>query len=444
MQRNGFAESASNQQSWFRPKLRWRLLIFLSAIGVTLPVFPFALKASRGYFKGQAPSLSKTASDSTPSNPALEPYAYGMLPRNADITDAKRAYEEWKELYLDSTSTPEPSGMLRVAVLTGGQGITTSEYQGYAMLFAAHLEEDDMVIQKLWNYAEYHLNEYGLMSWKISPSGDAARQSALDGDMDIGMALDYAARRWPGQGWEARAEAYIDHLNNQDKRIHLTTDPIDATRLPKWKKGLYLNYLATAYMEHFTGRTGDERWIDVAIPNTYKLMEYSYDNFELPAWFVDTEGRPLEPDDPWNSSANRHDAGATRTNWRIATHYLVTGHDDAKRWVDKLTAFFSEAGRQRGSRDTGDFFPINLRRGYRFMTTDRHRAGAAYGDRNRVSKTMMVAAGIPAMAAGQSEITNEIYDYLAVDTVKSDDSTMDNMMHVMGLLIMSGGLDAVR
>jgi hypothetical protein len=57
---------------------------------------------------------------------------------------------------------------------------------------------------------------------------------------------------------------------------------------------------------------------------------------------------------------------------------------------------------------------------------------------------MMVAAGVPAMAAGQEEMTNEIYDFLAADAQEADDNPMDNAMHVMGLLIMSGGLDAVR
>lgn len=372
-------------------------------------------------------------------------YNYGSLPNNASIEHAKRAYEEWKNLYLSSSSVPDSSSMLRVFTMPGSQGVTTSEYHGYGMLFAAHLEEDDTVLQKLWSYTEHYLNEDGLMKWHIDTSGVAEyNQSALDGDVDIAMALDYAARRWPGQGWEDLAEDYINSILKPGKNSFLRTDPIDTSEWPRWYKGIYLNYLATAYMNRFSERTGDERWVDTAIPNTYGLMEYSFDNFELPAWFVDERGEPVRPNDPWNSISNRHDAGATRANWRIATHYLTTGHPDAAKWSQKITDFFAEVGQKWGSRDTGDFSPTNLRTGYRFMTINRHVAGTPYGDRNLISETMMVAAGVPAMAANNTEMANEIYDYLAADPLDPDDKTMDNMVHVMGLLIMSGGLDAVR
>lgn len=391
-------------------------------------------------------SLESKSEDLTNTAPEVSnAYRYGTLPSNANVEHAKRAYEEWKDLYLTSSSVPDSSTMLRVFNQPGGQGVTTSEYHGYGMLFAAHLEKDDTVLQKLWNYTESYLNEDGLMKWHIDTSGVAQyRQSALDGDIDIAMALDYAARRWPGQGWEARAENYISSILKPGKNSFLITDPIDTTEWPQWYKGIYLNYLATAYMDRFSERTGDERWVNIAIPNTYKLLEHSYVNYELPAWFVNESGEPIQPSDPWNSNSNRHDTGATRTNWRIAAHYLTTGHPDAAKWSQKITEFFAEAGQRRGSRDTGDFSPTNLRPGYRFMTAGRHVAGSPYGDRSLVSETMMVAAGVPAMAAGNAKIANEIYDYLADDVLDPSDKTMDNMVHVMGLLIMSGGLEAVR
>ena len=78
------------------------------------------------------------------------------------------------------------------------------------------------------------------------------------------------------------------------------------------------------------------------------------------------------------------------------------------------------------------------------MASEQHRAGQPYGDRNQISEAMLVAAGVPAMAAGHIEMTNEIYDFLALAPLEKDDTSMDNAMHVMGLLIMSGGLDAIR
>ncbi len=382
--------------------------------------------------------------DPLPSEPGT-PYAFGIMPDNADIADAQRAYREWKALYMSNSGVPDTQNMLRVFNAPDGRGVTTSEYHAYGMLFAAHLEADDTILEKLWNYAEQHLNEDGLMKWHIDNSGYAEwKQSALDGDVDIGMALDYAARRWPGQGWEERAEDYINGIMKPGKNSYLRTDPIDTGEWPRWFKGIYLNYQATAYMDRFSDRTGDDRWVEIAIPNTYDLLDYSYNNYELPAWHVDAEGKPVRPNDPWNSSANRHDAGATRTDWRIATHYLATGHPDAEKWANKLTDFFYDAGNSQGAGNADDFEPTNLRTGYRFMTTGNATAGAGYGDRKLIAETMMAAAGVAAMAAGNTEITNEVYDHLASTPVDRGDKTMENAMHVMGLLIMSGGLESVK
>jgi len=434
------------QSLWRSIAPQGRFAIFcLVTVGIILAVYrlPQVLQAqhpsSPGAETAQAEAPGVASSDSG------NPYEYGIFPANADIEDARRAYTDWKEIYVNSINVPDPETMLRVFNSPNGEGKTTSEYQGYGMLYAAHLEDDDAVLEKLWNFAEYHFNEKGLMKWSIQQDGTAeAPSSALDGDVDIAMALDYAARRWPNRGWEERAETYLNRIMQPPGGEHLRTSPIDTEAWPRWKRGLYLNYLATAYMDRFAARTGDQRWVEIAIPNTYALLDYSYNNFALPAWFVDAEGRPVQPNDPWNSGANRHDTGATRTNWRIATHYLASGHPDAQKWAEKLTEFFYTAGRHWGSSDTGDFAPKNLRMGYRFMTTDKHTAGDPYGNRNKIAEAMIVAAGVPAMAAGQEEMTNEIYDFLAADPIEPDDSPMDNAMHVMGLLIMSGGLEAVQ
>ena len=58
---------------------------------------------------------------------------------------------------------------------------TTSEYQGYGMLYAAHLEDDDAVLEKLWNFAEYHFNEKGLMKVVHSTDGTAEAPSSCSG-----------------------------------------------------------------------------------------------------------------------------------------------------------------------------------------------------------------------------------------------------------------------
>ncbi|MEO1524703.1 MAG: hypothetical protein AAFX06_04670 [Planctomycetota bacterium] len=226
------------------------------------------------------------------------------------------------------------------------------------------------------------------------------------------------------------------------ERSHLTTSPIDTTIWPRWKDGIYLNYLATAYFDAFAARTGDTRWTEIAIPNTYDLLQYSFDNYPLPAWFIDVNGEPVQPDDLWNSRDNRHDAGATRTDWRIASHFLTAGHPEAQAWSQKLTDFFLDAGSQDKRGRAEPFSPLNLRSGYRFATDDRYTAGEPYGNPNLPSETMITAAGVSAMAGGNQMMTDSIYDFLATDPIGESDGTMDNAMHVMGLLLMNGYLNA--
>ncbi|MEM7315044.1 MAG: glycosyl hydrolase family 8 [Planctomycetota bacterium] len=117
-------------------------------------------------------------------------YDFGYNPTNADVADAVEAYEAWKSLYITDIGVPDAENMLRVSHEPYGAGRSSGEFQGYGMLFAAYLESDDAVFRKLWNYAEHYLNSEGLMSWNISADGVVeGPSSALDGDVDIGMAL---------------------------------------------------------------------------------------------------------------------------------------------------------------------------------------------------------------------------------------------------------------
>ncbi len=384
------------------------------------------------------------ATDSTDRQmPRIDGYEFGVTPTNVDPVDAVEAWSAWKNLYLTRNGVPNSDSMLRVSHEPNGLGRSSGEFQGYGMLFAAHLEPNDSVLQQLWNYASHYLNDDGLMPWNISADGVVEGPSAaLDGDVDIAMALEVAERRWPGQGWGERARTYMDNMLKPPQRSHLKTSPIDTSIWPRWKKGIYLNYLATGYFEAFAQRTGDDRWTEVAIPNTYDLLDKSFNDFALPAWFVDVDGSPVRPDDPWNSRYNRHDAGATRTDWRIATHALLTGHPSASAWSQKLTSFFLDAGSQDKRGNAQPFSPTNLRSGYRFAADNNYSAGQPYGNPNLISETMITAAGVSAMASGNQSMADSIYDFMASDTVQATDGNMDNAMHVMGLLLMGGYLSA--
>ncbi|MEO1524702.1 MAG: glycosyl hydrolase family 8 [Planctomycetota bacterium] len=139
-------------------------------------------------------------------------YEFGLTPENADPQDAVEAWRAWKEIYVTDIGVPDAETMLRVSHEPNGAGRSSDEFQGYGMLFAAYLEPNDTVLRQLWNYAEHHLNFEGLMPWNISPTGVVeGPSSALDGDVDIAMALEVAEQRWPGRGWGELATTYLEN-----------------------------------------------------------------------------------------------------------------------------------------------------------------------------------------------------------------------------------------
>ncbi len=81
---------------------------------------------------------------------------------------------------------------------TGQAGISHSEGQGYAMIFAVH-HADRAALDKLWQWTRVNLQvrDDALLAWRWQPEGGATdRNNASDGDLLVAWALWRAHERW--------------------------------------------------------------------------------------------------------------------------------------------------------------------------------------------------------------------------------------------------------
>ena len=93
---------------------------------------------------------------------------------------------------------------------TGNKGVSHTEGQGWAMLFAENFG-DRSTFDRIWNWTRDRLRrpDDGLFSWRWDPNAKnpvADTNNATDGDMLIAWALALAAQRWhtPAYADEAR------------------------------------------------------------------------------------------------------------------------------------------------------------------------------------------------------------------------------------------------
>ncbi len=148
-------------------------------------------------------------------------------------------YELWKSKYVKYDDDACGAGTARVDS-SDSVSPTVSEGQGYGMAMAAAIG-DKVLFDKLWMFTRHYLSQSakkfcgGLMGWAWKGKGDCRpldkpcdpdkegcdgdKDSAFDGDVDIGIGLVYAAMQWPeyrsaAAGWLQKMECEIDTVND--------------------------------------------------------------------------------------------------------------------------------------------------------------------------------------------------------------------------------------
>jgi endo-1,4-beta-D-glucanase Y len=121
-----------------------------------------------------------------------------------------RTWETYKSAYIASDGY--------VVDRTRGEGETTSEGQGYALLRAAWVRDQATFAQVL-GWSEQHLRRAdGLYSWRYSPAAQKIldANTAADADQEIAFALVLGARVFANQSYLARARDILVAIRRQE------------------------------------------------------------------------------------------------------------------------------------------------------------------------------------------------------------------------------------
>ena len=266
--------------------------------------------------------------------PQKATYEYGIMPADIDHDKVQAAYEDFMELYKESSD----GSMARIQF--DDLSYTVSEGIGYGMLTLVYMDNEKNNTQgkfdKLWKYYNNFLDPKGLMDWKIKEFSGAEgmydHNSATDGDIDVAIALMEAYKQWGDEKYFTDAKNLIDKISSNDVTTDGYLNPGDSwgASPPKYNP----SYFNTAALQVFK-EAGTFDW-DKVISNSYNLMKKVQNSNTglIPAWCT-KEGTHLSGDD------DTYQYDATRIPWRMAWAYCWFGHQDAYDIAAKITSWIS-------------------------------------------------------------------------------------------------------
>ncbi|MGN6813950.1 MAG: glycosyl hydrolase family 8, partial [Thermomicrobiales bacterium] len=347
-----------------------------------------------------------------PATSAATVAAYACAPpiapdAAAATNEIQTSYANWKSAYLTASGA---GGNLRV--LTPDYGAdSVSEGIGYGMLMAVTLN-DRPTFDGLWAYARSHLDQYGLMNWRIGADGSVVgANSATDADEDMAFAL-VLADKTRGWGYTADARALIGNIIAHE--VEANTWVLKPTDVWGGSNITNPSYYATGYYRAFGEYTGDTRW-DGVINAAYGVIAAvnavnpaANATGLLPDWTT-AQGGPT-------SMSYQYTYDATRIPWRLAQDAVWHCDARASAQLNKISAFFKHIG------------PGNILDGYKLD-------GTVIGQYHNAAFVGTAAAGsiVSPDAAYKTAMWNE--------TVRLHDGTYYNdSLRLLTILFMSGGV----
>jgi hypothetical protein len=295
-------------------------------------------------------------------------------------------------------------------------GSTNSPVVGAFMLLSAYLDESDSVLKKLWYFSQKALNGDGLLPSMLGPTGEVLTpQDASDigADLDIAMALDRAAIRWPNSAvdWDGWAQFYM--MNIQRRWL-------DSIALPAESPGHYALWkFRSSYMRRFLYRTGSAAWT-ASMGAMVALLGKLPVNYIFPAPLVNANGAPATEGmgDYWAGEV-------TMSVPQYAHTALVFNENRTKSFAAKVNSFFVAAG--------ADGSISKIQQSYNCAGDTVIATG--------LSPFTIGAAGIAAMVAGNQSIADAAWNFCSAYT-DSFEAFSGLGMRLEYLLIMSGAFDA--
>jgi len=253
--------------------------------------------------------------------------------------------------------------------------LTVSEGMGYGMLITVLFHGHDPQAQQLFDgmlavvrarpaYGLSATNPAGnyLMDWRLNADGTSAGDgwNAMDGDLDIAMALLMANRQWGSGGkWNYLEEgkATINAL----KTFNMNSD--GSTRgLPSATNNRTSDYMI-GHFRAFKAATGDAFW-DLAVDKAYQLLNYMQTVFSpsaglMPDFVMNTTSANPIPSTGYIGDGNANEGyywwNACRNPWRFSSDFLLSGDVRFGQVTGKMIDFFNRSS-------GGD--PMNIGTGY--------------------------------------------------------------------------------
>ena len=309
-------------------------------------------------------TTASTAAIGYPFGARLVRYAAGILPTQSTVTmDSvlKSQYDKWKAARIVPATSIVAGGY--AVQFSNPTYLTVSEGMGYGMLLAVLFAGHDPQARTLFDgmlavvrarsaYAVTPFDPNGkyLMDWRINANGTSAGEgwNAMDGDLDIALALLMAHKQWGSAGtWN-----YLQEGKNTIAALKSWNMKADGTT--KGLAGANNNRTSDYMIGHFRAfkaATGDGLW-DLAVDRAYWLIDrmqtvYSPGVGLMPDFVMHTETTTPYPSTGYIGDGNANEGyywwNGCRNPWRYSTDYLLSGDSRFALVTGRIVDFFKNS-----------------------------------------------------------------------------------------------------
>ncbi|MES2786676.1 MAG: glycosyl hydrolase family 8 [Pseudomonadota bacterium] len=301
---------------------------------------------------------------SYPFGSRLDKYVAGIAPSESkDAMDAVLTshYDAWKAKGVVAADSVVPGG--KVLKFSGNSYLVVSEGMGYGMLLAVLFAGHDPQAQSLFDsllavvrarpaygITPYDPNGKYLMDWRLHLDGKSGGEgwNAMDGDLDIALALLMADRQWGSTG----AWNYLQEARNSIGALKSwNMKPDGATKgLPNSNNNRTSDYMV-GHFRAFRKATGDAFW-DLAIDRAYGLLDrmqtvYSPGVGLMPDFVIDTHTSAPAPSNGYIGDGNDKEGhywwNACRNPLRLASDFVLSGDPRFAVITGRMIDFFKTA-----------------------------------------------------------------------------------------------------
>jgi len=316
-----------------------------------------------------APTQSSAASGSGYAfGTRKDAYAAGILPKDTNTNFdnfIKSQYDYWLSGVLAHTTKAIgsiPAGAYWPQ-FSDTNYACVSEGMGYGMLIAVVMAGYDVAAKTKFDgmfalvkafpcTGAGSLGEPNLMDWRVSAAGYSAGGGypALDGELDIALALLMADRQWGSSGsYNYKSEA-LTRIAAMKAHCFNTSGII--TSSITGRAGRSSDYMF-GHFRAFKAATTDTFW-DNVISQQLRIANYIQNNYSaatglIPDWITDvatsTPRPPVVATDSYVGDYGNNNQGdywynACRDPWRFAADYVLSGDSSVKTLLTRMETFF--------------------------------------------------------------------------------------------------------